>query len=42
MSQTYRSMEQNDTPEINPHVYGQVIYKKRNQECFMGKGQSLP
>ena len=40
MSQTYRSTEQNDSPEITPHVYGQVIYE-RNQECMMGKGQAL-
>ena len=30
-----------ESPEVNPHTYGQLIYKKRRQEYKMGKSQFL-
>jgi len=38
-TQKYRSVEQN-SPEINPSTYGQLIYEKK-EEYIMEKRQSL-
>lgn len=39
--QTFRSIEQNREPEINPYKYGQLIFNKGGQEHMMEKEQSL-
>ena len=35
--QTYRSMEQDRNPEINPHTYGQLIYNKEGKNIQQRK-----
>ena len=35
--QTYRSIENQKSPEINPHIYGQLTYNKTGKNIQGGK-----
>ena len=35
--QTYRSIENQKSPEINPHIYGQLTYNKTGKNIPGGK-----
>ena len=37
----HESRHRIESPEINPHICGQLLHNKRNQEYTMKKGQSL-